>query len=685
MLKPNENGILSMNDHHGLKNIFTRFCLNVRFLITLIALTLVPTRSKANGQLFFEKNTTIDTLDVSILDTVPKPVLPIYGIGSINQFLPEEQVITDSMINFSNYKFGGDLLNSVPGIFIFDLGSFGQSLGVTSMGLDARSIGFLSDGISLNDPLTGIFNLNLYPTEHIERIEVVRGTRAFLYGLNSTGSVFNLISKSKKAIRPYSKIRYSESAYDYGTFDGMFSQDVVRGMNMMIGIQHPTYGGRFPNSEYDAWSVRVKLRYNVSDDVNVFATELYNQTQLGLNGGIDPSTPPSLRFEPLRATLRNTDAYEKVTRHDIQVGGALKLFPDSTSITKLTLFHSTNLREYRDEENRISANKLFVTQDHWSQWYGIYLSQQLNSESYRLEVSTDVQSRGVIASPTINQHIETATNFRGALDILLSDQIHSSHYARFDRYMNNSPLSYGSDLTITPMAWLTIFGGYSTSYRFPTLQEIYWRDSIVNGGNFSPERHHLFEAGVRMGDGGSSFLELILFNRTIIDYIGILQTNQQYPFPTLRFDQQPKHTLRGLSTRASLRFGDFFSEGRVQYLESPDNTVPSVFPKWSADVGVYYWAKLFTNHLNLKLGVQSKLLSSYIGAEFNPQASMYLPNSSSVPNSVGTLDLIILAHIGSAYIHFIWDNILDRQYFITPGYPMTDRALRFGLSWEFLD
>ena len=63
---------------------------------------------------------------------------------------------------------------------------------------------------------------------------------------------------------------------------------------------------------------------------------------------------------------------------------------------------------------------------------------------------------------------------------------------------------------------------------------------------------------------------------------------------------------------------------------------------------------------------------------------LFLPSDSRIPPG-GSVDFVLFAGIGDAVIHLIWENLLDRQYVMTTFYPMNDRALRFGLTWEFLD
>jgi len=67
--------------------------------------------------------------------------------------------------------------------------------------------------------------------------------KSFYYGLNSNSGVFNLISKNFKSLKPYTKIRYSESAYEETFFDGMFSQNFLSNMNFNGGVQRVSADG----------------------------------------------------------------------------------------------------------------------------------------------------------------------------------------------------------------------------------------------------------------------------------------------------------------------------------------------------------------------------------------------------------------------------------------------------------
>ncbi len=173
-------------------------------------------------------------------------IVPIPLVGSIDRSLPSTDIITDSMRDFYDYRFTADLLSLSSGMFMREFGSPGLIPDITIDGLGAHEIAFLYDGIELNDPLFGIFNPYLIPTESLERIEYITGSEASLYGLNSTDAAIDIVTKSKKAIHAYSRLRYSESGNGYSLIDGMVSQDIIHGLNITAGAQHTTYGPGYP-------------------------------------------------------------------------------------------------------------------------------------------------------------------------------------------------------------------------------------------------------------------------------------------------------------------------------------------------------------------------------------------------------------------------------------------------------
>lgn len=93
-----------------------------------------------------------------------------------------------------------DLLRNVEGVDVTNYGSLGSNEPVTIRGVGGSFGGstsqILIDGMPLESPITGIhFGMKALAVQDIERIEVVRGPAAALYGPSAVGGVVNLMSR----------------------------------------------------------------------------------------------------------------------------------------------------------------------------------------------------------------------------------------------------------------------------------------------------------------------------------------------------------------------------------------------------------------------------------------------------------------------------------------------------------
>lgn len=89
-----------------------------------------------------------------------------------------------------------DLLQYIPGIEVQSRNGFGVQGDITMRGATFTQVLVLIDGLRLNDPLTAHFNSNIpVSIAEIERIEVLRGAAAAMFGADAVGGVINIITK----------------------------------------------------------------------------------------------------------------------------------------------------------------------------------------------------------------------------------------------------------------------------------------------------------------------------------------------------------------------------------------------------------------------------------------------------------------------------------------------------------
>jgi outer membrane cobalamin receptor len=632
-------------------------------------------------------------------DSMYIPVIPLPLVGTIEKGLPPHTVIGDSESLFREYTSMDEIVIDRAGVFYRDLGSLGQHSSLVIQGADSRSIAYLHNGILLNEPLTGTYNSHWFQVGQMERLEFVTGPRAFLYGINSTGGVINIVDRSYKAIRPRTQIRYSESAYEQTIFDGTFSQNLTRNVNLTGGVQRLVTDGRYQNGNNDGWGARISARWDLTNRWNLVFSENYTRTQLGLFGGIDYKEANSaLLFDRRQTQVVSSDAYEKVTRHDLQFTIAATPFDDSSQVSALTAYVTTHFRELRDENNRSGADAFYIFDDYHLRTRGVKLTQNLPLEMFSLNFGGELQSRQIVNAPGIGYRSDVATNAYGKLEVEPLGHIRLAGYARFDRLHDRTAFSFGTDASVFALDWIEFYGGYSQSSRFPTFQELYWRRGNISGPTaaFKNERHHVFEAGTRMGAWGVLKVDLRYFRRTIFDPIAVLSDTVYSPFVGIQFVNQDRHINEGISASAELRYWliqadgtvNFLTRrapGQVQTMSGPGIQRSNLQPEWWASGGVYLRGWFFDDNLDLKLGIRGRVWGEQQGMEFNPEAMMFAPSSLPSLGIATSADVLLIGKIGRAHVHFIWQNLFDNNYVVVPFYPITDRAVRFGITWEILD
>lgn len=106
-------------------------------------------------------------------------------------------VVDASTIAARGYNTLTDALSAIPGIHVSQSGGPGGNASVFIRGTNSDHVLVLIDGMPINDAAdsSGAFNFGTDTLADIERIEVIRGPMAALYGSGAIGGVINLITR----------------------------------------------------------------------------------------------------------------------------------------------------------------------------------------------------------------------------------------------------------------------------------------------------------------------------------------------------------------------------------------------------------------------------------------------------------------------------------------------------------
>ena len=106
-------------------------------------------------------------------------------------------VIDRQTIDERDYTTLTEALSAVPGVRVSQSGGEGGNASIFVRGTNSNQVLVLRDGMPLNDASdsSGAFNFGVDTLADVERIEIIRGPMAALYGSGAIGGVINLISR----------------------------------------------------------------------------------------------------------------------------------------------------------------------------------------------------------------------------------------------------------------------------------------------------------------------------------------------------------------------------------------------------------------------------------------------------------------------------------------------------------
>ncbi|WP_188008979.1 TonB-dependent receptor domain-containing protein [Grimontia hollisae] len=105
-------------------------------------------------------------------------------------------VVTRAEIDQSQAKTLTEVLRRLPGVEMGSNGGIGQNSSLFLRGTNSNHSLILVDGVRMNNSLTAGINLNRFPLNQIERIELIRGSGVAMYGSDAIGGVLNIITRS---------------------------------------------------------------------------------------------------------------------------------------------------------------------------------------------------------------------------------------------------------------------------------------------------------------------------------------------------------------------------------------------------------------------------------------------------------------------------------------------------------
>lgn len=564
-------------------------------------------------------------------------------------------VIDRATIERSGAEGVADVLAKVQGIQIARTGGVGNTTSVYLRGAETRFTAVFIDGVRVDSQSTGGAVWESIPLAQIDRIEIVRGPAAAVYGSDAMGGVIQLFTRKGEGVaQPYVGVGVgNRGTYKAeagvsgasGAFD--YSLGISRDQSEGFDVRTPNVDHNPDKDDYRNTAGNVRLGFQINPSQRIEGTLL----QSNLNSGyddffFDPTAPVDDRnkYRLRTAGLNWTSQWTDVWRTKLAVTDSSSRYETEPNFFKT----ETQIRGYLFQ-NEFRMGPHLVTAD-------------LERREDQLQNAPGV---GLFASPGIDR--ERSQNAL-ALGYAFNQGPHTLQLnARHDDDSefggkNTGSAAYG--YAFTP-AWRgTVSAG--TSFRAPTL---YQRFSEYGVSGLQPEEGTNYEASLRWTPQPSSSLSLTAYHNKVKNLINFDTTSTACQSPFGCYANVGRAQYEGVTLAGTHRIGAVSLRGSIDWQDPRD---------LDTDKLLVQRARVYSS-----LGADVRVGTWVLGAEVVASGKRYAdPANTQVLGGYGLLNLTASTPIadGLTLLARI-DNATDKDYQLVRDYATAGRTIYVGLKW----
>jgi iron complex outermembrane receptor protein len=386
-----------------------------------------------------------------------------------------------------------DLLNYFAGVDVRQRGPNGVQADAGIRGGTFEQVLILLNGIKISDPQTGHHSLNLpVDIQNIERIEILKGPGARIFGQNAFTGAINIITKTPEKNALSAGVSYGENALLGANISAAFSK---KSLHQYISASHDQSDGYKYNTDF----TRTNVFYQSKLDIN--------KGSLGLMAGF---TTKEFGANGFYASPDYVDQWEAIQN------SLVSLQYKQLLSEKVSLKTSLNWRRNQDEYVFLRQDPHYFRNFHINNTLGAEVNTSIYNTLGALGLGVEFNkvwlssnNLGQRSRETFSLYIEQRMNLlEGKLSITPGIQFNayrtfellapsekdtSSVVKEFD-YVFLPGLDIGYQITEK----ITAFGNVGYTYRLPSFTDLYYY-SPVNHGNsdLKAENAFSFELGLK--------------------------------------------------------------------------------------------------------------------------------------------------------------------------------------------
>ena len=554
------------------------------------------------------------------------------------------QVISAEFIKNSAATNVADLLQQVAGVDIRRRGTAGSQADLYIRGGGFDQTLLLIDGIKMDDAQTGHHTMNAaLPIEVIERIEIIKGPAARVFGQNAFTGAINIVTKKKLSNTVSANIETGS----FGQLNGSVTVGkAFENSSLIAHVGILTSDGYRHNSDYENKNYLLKGVFNKKEQpIELIAT--FFDKKFGANG--------------FYASATATEQYEETQS---------SLFGASTTFRteKFKITPRVYWKRGQDEYVYIRDNPSVYRNLHITNKVGVETNASYTSDKGITGFGVDI-SRVFISSNNLGKRNRTMANLFLEHRFKLADSkiditpgVAVTYFSDF-KFHAFPGLDIGFKLSDN----LKAYGNLGVTYRIPTYTDLYYNDrSTIGNSNLKPEEAFAQEIGLKFNSGRFTS-SVAIFNRDADNLIDFIRPDVTSKYEATNI---AKVNTKGfeLNTETRFKLNEFNQTLSFGYNYLNDDILDQNkdLSRYSLNTLKHQFITRFESKLfkNVRQNIIYKHAERTIGTSYNVW-------DASVIVAVNAFNLTVTAN-----------NIFNADY-IESGYvPMPPSSLLFGLRYN---
>ncbi len=539
-----------------------------------------------------------------------------------------------------------DLLQQVAGIDVRRRGIDGMQSDLYIRGGHFNQTLVLIDGIKTEDPQTGHHTMNMMiPLENIERIEIIKGPAARVFGQNAFNGAINIVTK--KTTEDNVKVSLTGGSFDRKSLNITASVQLKDASHQVHYSNNSSEGYR-DNTDFKNQNYFIKSSINTKNEpITVLAS--FGERKFGANN-FYTNSPNFNEYEETQTSL---------------VGVSTEFKTDALVIKpKLYWKRNQDMFLLRREDPSFSRNFNI------SNKVGAEVNASYTSKIGITGFGIDIASITLASNNLGNQNRTMFNVFLEQRFIFANNKLDVTPGVSFNYFSDfEFQILPGFDLGYKINDYTKFYWNVGYSYRVPTYTELYINIPNFLSGNedLEPEKAVTQEMGIKYQANKFSFSTAAFFRvaTDLVDYVKETEDSPIFLAQNLR-----KITTQGFEVNTSYKFKvNNFEQGlnlNYTFLEDDYNDVDVFASRYLINTSIKHH---FTTTLNTKF------------LKFLEQSIAYRYVERPV-NSYSVVDAKITATLKAFTIFALANNIFDTEYSEKDFVPMPESNFVFGLSYK---